>query len=255
MNSDFLTTALEACSRAENILKKYFNQMEIRWKKDGSPVCMADIKAEEIIRKTILAKFPNHKFWGEEQGKNSYSESNYLWIIDPLDGTKNYIRGIGLFSTQIALYYQGEIILGLSNAPDLSEKIYAEKGKGAYLNGKKINVSTISELNRAYLGYGNYKYFVKNKKTKQLSKIIKATASQRGAGDFWNYHLLSCGKIDITIEAETKIWDIAALSLIVEEAGGKTTDIEGKKIDLFSSSIIAANKNLHSQVIKIFNEN
>ncbi|VVB74217.1 Fructose-1,6-bisphosphatase/inositol-1-monophosphatase [Candidatus Tiddalikarchaeum anstoanum] len=145
-----------------------------------------------------------------------------------------------------------EIILGISNAPALKELIYAEKGKGAYFKGKKINVSKISELKDSYLSFGGINLFERKNIINQLLNLARNCMGRRGFGDFWSYHLLARGIIDIMIEAETKIWDIAAVKLIVEESGGKVTEIKGKLVDMNTTSIIATNKLLHEEVLKFF---
>jgi histidinol-phosphatase len=247
--SKFLEIAIEAARKAEEIILKYYQEdIEADIKDDLSPVTRADVGAEKEIVKTIQSQFPSHGFLGEEVAKD-IKKKEYLWIIDPIDGTKNYIRKIPLFATQIALIKNGELILGLSNAPALKELMYAEKGKGAYCNGRRIQVSTIRELDKSYMLFGGVKYFEQHNMLKNLLSLINNTQGHRGIGDFWSYHLLAQGKADIMIEAQTKIWDIAAMKVIVEEAGGKVTDIEGNQVDLNTNSILATNKKLHQTVL------
>ena len=145
-----------------------------------------------------------------------------------------------------------EIILGVSYAPAIKELIYAAKGKGAYLNGKKISVSNIKLVNESYVSYGGLNLFNKHKLIPNLLSLISECKGRRGFGDFWSYHLLAMGKIDIFIEPETKIWDIAAVSLIVNEAGGKVTDIKGNKVNIKTTSIIATNGLLHKKIMNYF---
>jgi len=250
--SKFLLVAIEAARKAEEIIMKYYSDdLPSQKKSDQSPVTIADTRAEKIIIKTIKNSYPDHAFFGEELGSDNV-DSKYQWIIDPIDGTRNYARKIPLFATQIALLEDGEIIPGVSNAPAMNEMIFAEKGKGAYMQKKSIKVSNIQTLTDSYLCFGGIKYFNKHDQLKHFIKLVENTNGQRGIGDFWCYHLLAQGKIDIIIEAETKIWDIAALKIIVEEAGGKVTDINGHTITKDSTSIIATNKHLHNQVLKIF---
>lgn len=250
--SIFLQVALEAVKEAEKVILHYYSD-EIRaaFKEDQSPVTKADIEAEKIIVDLIKNKFPDHAFLGEESGA-SEKISEYLWIIDPIDGTKNYMRKIPLFATQIALMKGDDLILGVSNAPALEELIYAEKGKGTYFNDNKITVSLVSELNQAYVSFGSLRSFVAEGKLDSLINLSNKVQGMRGFGDFWSYHLLAQGKIEIMIEAKTKIWDIAALKVIIEEAGGKITDILGNPIGKETTSIIATNKNFHEEVVTYF---
>jgi histidinol-phosphatase len=251
--SEFLQVALRAAKKAEEIILHYYKtDVRNHLKPDESPVSLADTEAEKIIIETIREQFPNHSFLGEESGENK-TDRDYLWIIDPIDGTKHYLRGIPLFATEIALMHQGEIILGVSNAPIMRELIYAEVGQGAYLNGEKIYVSSADTLEKAYISYGGICYFEKHDSLQNLLSLVhEVKGGNRGFGDFWSYHLLASGKIEIMIEAQTKIWDIAALKVIVEEAGGVMTDMLGKPVNKDTTSIIASNKLLHKQILNIF---
>jgi len=248
----YLTIAIKAVKEAEKVIKKYYSKdIRTSLKADASPVTIADQKAEEIIKKIINEKFPDHALLGEETGivdKNS----EYLWIIDPIDGTKHYTRQIPLFATQLALMKGNEVILGISNAPVMNELIYAEKGNGAYLNNEKISVSTISEISSSYVSFGGIGYFNKHNLIDNLIRIEGDTQGHRGIGDFWSYHLLSSGKIEIMIEAETKVWDIAAVSIIVKEAGGRVTDLKGNSVNRTTNSIVATNGLVHDQVLAYF---
>ena len=166
--SKLLKVAIRAAKKAEKIiLKHYQKKIEVGIKKDFSPVSIADVEAEKIIIATIQKKFPSHKFLAEESAKN-IKKAKYLWIIDPIDGTKNYLRGIPLFATQIALMKDGELILGVSNAPALKELMYAEKGSGAYYNNSKTQTSSILKLNQSYILFGGIEYF----KKKNLLNIL-----------------------------------------------------------------------------------
>lgn len=247
--SKFLEIAIEAAKKAEEIILEYYkDNLRTDIKSDLSPVTKADVEAEEKIIAIIKNQFPSHGFLGEESVKN-IEKKDYLWIIDPIDGTKNYLRKIPLFATQIALMKRGKLILGVSNAPLLKEMLYAEKGSGAYFNGSKIQVSPIKELDESYMLFGGVEYFKKYGLLKNLISLIENTRGHRGIGDFWSYHLLAQGKVDIMMEAQTKIWDIAALKVIVEEAGGKVTDMKGNEVGLDTSSILATNEKLHQEVL------
>lgn len=248
---NYLKIAFEAIRKAEKVILKHYHQTSFILKDDHTPQSLADKEAEEIIIKTIKKYFPRHRFLGEES-ESKDSQADYLWIIDPIDGTKNYLRKIPLFATQLALMKKGEVILGISNAPLLKETIYAEKGKGAFLNGKKISVSKISNLEESFLSHGGIGHFTDKGILSGLLKLSRITRGFRGYGDFWSYHLLSEGKIDIFIEPKVKIWDIAPWAIIIPEAGGKITDLKGFEINLGTSAAIATNKILHQQVLKFF---
>jgi histidinol-phosphatase len=256
--SEFLEVGLRAAKEAEKVLLKYFNEggLEERLKKDGSPVTKADTEAQKVIIDIIRTVFPDHEFLGEENSDvESITSKSYLWIIDPIDGTKSYVRKNPLFATQIALMHDGQIILGISNCPALGELMYAEKDLGTFLNHKPVIISKVNTIEEGAISFGNIKYFDKHGQMSNLVNLCKSTKWARGIGDFWSYHLLAQGKIDAMIEAETKIWDIAALTIIVEEAGGKMTDLTGKPIDLESSSAIATNGLIHREIESYFKQN
>lgn len=249
-----MTVALEAVEAAEHIILQYLKHgAESHTKADLSPVTVADQEAEEIIKATIMKRFPDHTFYGEEGEKvDLANHKGYTWIIDPIDGTKSFMRQIPLFATQLALLKDGEFILGVSNAPVMKERMYAEKGQGCYLNGERVQVGTATQISDAYGSFGGLKYF---KKTGMLDGIVafsQAAQWQRGIGDFWSYHLLAQGKLDVMIEASTKLWDIAALKVIVEEAGGRFTQIDGQPISPSSTSAVATNGPLHETVLEFF---
>ncbi len=251
--SNYLEVALEAARASQEIIMRYYaGAVSPRLKNDQTPVTVADTEAEKKIEELIGKAFPSHGFLGEESGEKN-EQSGFKWIIDPIDGTKNYVRGIPLFATQIALMRDEELILGVSNAPALRELLYAEKNKGAYCNDVKITVSKVESLAEAFMSFGNLKYFEDLRLIPQLIGLVQKARNPRGVGDAWSYHLLAQGKIDMMADARTKIWDIAALKVIVEEAGGHVTDFRGNPITTTSNSVIATNSLLHDLIISYFN--
>ena len=254
MPSQFLTVALEAAKNAEEIITAYYTSdaMKVELKADKTPVTLADTGAEKVIRETIKQAFPDHGFIGEEYGIEE-GESPYLWIIDPIDATKNYIRKIPIFGTQIALMRGEELILGVSNAPLLNELLYAEAGSGAFLNGEPITVSSVTHPKDAMVCHGGLKWFIEKGIFPGIYNLINDTARTRGFGDFYMYHLVASARADAVVEAAISIWDIAAISVIVREAGGKVTDIRGQDITKDTESMVATNGILHDTVLNYFN--
>ncbi len=218
-------------------------------KQDLTPVTQADVECEQAIRDTILASFPEHGFFGEESGTTN-ADAEYLWLVDPIDGTKAFVRGYPFFSTQIALQHQGEIVLGVSSGTMLDELAWAEKGKGAWLNGKRLSVSDIDDPERAAVSMSNLKSLASGDGWQALGRIVAAADRIRGYGDFYHYHLLASGKIEAAIEADVNILDIAALSIIVREAGGVFTDLNGELPGLEVRSVLAANSRLHAHYLE-----
>lgn len=254
MPSQFLTVSLEAAKKAEEIITTYYtgSRMQVELKTDETPVTRADTEAEEVIRETLRQTFPDHGFLGEEWGIEE-GRSSYLWIIDPIDATKNYIRKIPIFGTQIALMKGEELILGVSNAPLLKELLYAEAGTGAFLNGESVHVSSVGHPEEAMVCHGGLNWFTVGGIFPGIYRLINDAARSRGFGDFYMYHLLASARADVVVEAAINIWDIAAATVIVQEAGGKVTDVRGRPIIKDTTSMVATNAALHSAVLNYFN--
>lgn len=250
--SEYLDTAIQAAREAEKVILKYFDSgVAVERKEDNTEVTIADKEAEKIIRNVVTQKFPDHGFLGEETGERDV-DSEYTWVVDPIDGTRNYSRGIPLFGTLIALMKDDDLILGVINMPVLEELSYAEKGKGAYCNEKLIHVSKAAKLKDAYVSFGGVKKFVNMNITDELVSLAGTVFADRGLGDCWSYALMARGKLDALIDPTIKIWDVAAPAILIEEAGGKLTDLNGNLIDRNVTSVIATNSLLHEEVLEYF---
>ena len=248
--SAHLTAALDAAKAAADISSSYYQgNFTVSSKADRTPVTQADIECEEAIRDIILDRFPAHGFYGEETGRTQ-ADAEYLWLVDPIDGTKGFVRQYPFFSTQIALMQGGEMILGVSSGTMLNELAWAEKGRGAWLNGKRLAVSEISDADRAAVSTGNIGSLARSVGWGELGKILAVADRTRGYGDFYHYHLLAAGKIEAVIESDVNVLDIAALSVIVTEAGGVFTDLDGAAVDLDTRSVLAANARLHPRYLE-----
>ena len=244
-----LQAALDAAEKAADIARSlYQRNLEVRIKADKSPVTEADIRCEVAIREILEARFPAYGFFGEETGARDES-AECLWLVDPIDGTKAFVREYPMFSTQIALMRRGEIVLGVSSAPVYGELAYAERGAGAYLNGKPMSVSQVSTLESAALSSGNLKSLATGPQWTHYGELVASVNRIRGYGDFLHYHLLANGKIDAVIETDVNILDIAACVAIVTEAGGRFTELDCAPITLRSTSVLATNGRLHAPVL------
>ena len=245
-----LVTAIDASNAAARLIRSYFKgNFNVDIKEDMTPVTEVDIKAENTIKDIILNAFPDYGFYGEETCREN-KNSEYTWLVDPIDGTKGFVRGYPFFSTQIALMHHGEILLGVSNAPIFDEIIFAEKGKGAWINNKQMHISNTKDIVSSTISTGNLKTIAQSENWMNLGKIVSKADRIRGYGDFYHYHLLASGKIDVVIESDVNILDVAALSLIIEESGGVFTDFQGKRSNLDTTSVIASNPNLYSSIKK-----
>jgi histidinol-phosphatase len=244
-----LQAALDAAAQAASIARSmYRRNIEVRIKADKSPVTEADIRCEAAIREILETRFPSYGFFGEETVSRGLDAEN-LWLVDPIDGTKAFVREYPMFSTQIALMRRGEIVLGVSSAPVYGDLAFAERGCGAYLNGKELAVSSIDELEAAALSAGNLKTLASGSGWSRYGALVARVNRIRGYGDFLHYHLLAAGKIDAVIESDVNILDIAACVAIVSEAGGHFTDLGGAPITLQSNSVLATNGRLHASVL------
>ena len=247
--SDELQTALEAARAAAEISRHYYaGNFTVTTKADLTPVTQADVECEQAIRKIILERYPEHGFFGEETGRSN-EDAEFLWLVDPIDGTKGFVRQYPFFSTQIALMHKGEIVLGVSSGTMMDELAWAEKGKGAWLNGERLAISTISDPDRAAVSTGNLKSLAMSPGWGDLGEIVARADRIRGYGDFYHYHLLAAGKIEAVIESDVNVLDIAALSIIVTEAGGVFTDLNGEAVKLETRSVLAANPELHEEYL------
>lgn len=245
-----LTVALRAAAVAGNISKSYYQgEFSVDTKKDLTPVTQADVECEQAIRDIILNAFPDHGFYGEETGTTQASAEN-LWLVDPIDGTKAFVREYPFFSTQIALMRHGNIVLGVSGGTMFGELAWAESGRGAWLNEQPLRVSDIDDPGRAAISTGNLKSLAGSAGWSALGEVVSLSDRIRGYGDFYHYHLLASGKIEAVIESDVNILDIAALSVIVQEAGGTFTDLNGKPPGLETRSVLAANPKLHSRLLE-----
>lgn len=247
-----LDTARRAARLAGAVIEHYAGQqsMGVMIKADATPVTRADIEAEAIIQSTLRAEFPDHAYYGEETGH--HGDADWLWLIDPLDGTKSFVRGYPMYSTQIALMHRGELVLGVSHASRLRETAWAIRGGGAFRDGKPLRVADTEWLGKAHLSTGNLKTLTRGPGWQVLAGLIQDTARIRGYGDFWHYHRLAEGCIDLVLESDVNILDIAALAVIVREAGGVFTDLDGQELSLSTTSVLAGVPALHAEVLKRF---
>ncbi len=252
MPSPLLTTALAAAREAEAVIRHYYaSNVAVDLKADKTPVTVADVETEHAIKAVIRAAFPDHGFLGEETGADD-GDAEYLWLVDPIDGTKAFVRGRPFFSTQIALKHRDRFILGVSNAPIYGELAWAEAGGGAFLNDQPIRVSDITELDQAVLSGGNLKSLTRDAGSwARYGELIRRVNGTRGFGDFLHYHLLAAGKLDVVVESDVNILDIAALSVIVTEAGGHFTDLAGGPLTLDTTTVLASNGRLHQAVRQV----
>ena len=248
-HSVHLATALDAARAAAEVVRHYYqSNLAVTLKADKSPVTEADVETEKTIRSIIAARFPAHGFHGEETG-SSNMDAEYVWIVDPIDGTKAFVREYPMFSTQIALMHRGRLIVGVSSAPAYGELACGEIGVGAWLNERPIRVSDIDTIEGAALSTGNLKTLATGPQWPAFGRLVGRLGRIRGYGDFLQYHLLASGKIDAVVESDVNILDVGACAVIVEAAGGRFTDLAGQPLTVASASVLATNGRLHGAVL------
>ena len=244
-----LAAALAAAEAAARVIRAHYQKgVAVTLKADESPVTAADVAAEQAIHAVLAERFPAHAFLGEETGRSGRGAS--LWLVDPIDGTKAFVREYPMFSTQIALMRGAELVLGVSNAPLYGELAWAERGAGAWLNDRPLRVSAIDRIEQAAVSAGNLRTLAIGPRWARYGALVARLGRIRGYGDFLHYHLLAAGKIDAVLESDVGILDIAALVTIVEEAGGRCTDLDGGPIGLATTTVLASNGVLHDALLE-----
>jgi len=264
LSEPFLAAALEVAHRAADEAERSIHaryaarDFSVDAKADATPVTEADREAEWIIKDVLRAAFPEHAFLGEEHGREGHGDC--LWLIDPIDGTKAFVRGYPMFSTQIALMHRGELVLGVSAAGEYGERAWAIRGGGAFIgsssaDGRRVQVADTRDFGPlAALSTGNLKSMANDPvRWQALGSLVSRVGRIRGYGDFLHYHLLARGAIDLVVESDLNILDIAALVVIVREAGGVFSTLEGAAIDLHTRNALAGPPALHAEALALFN--
>jgi histidinol-phosphatase len=247
---EILSAAIDAAKAAGDIALHYFRtNLIVETKADRTPVTRADRECESKIVEILEARFPEIGFLGEEHGERP-GQRNARWIIDPIDGTKNFIRGIPFFAVLIALEEAGEITAGVMYAPAINDLLYARKGQGAFANGRPVRVSEISDLKDAMLIHGGLKDLKVRPCWQSFLRLVDGTARQRGFGDALGHSVVICGQAEVVLEPEIKPWDVAATKILVTEAGGRFSDFAGSP-SIYTGSAVISNGRVHEDVVKI----
>jgi myo-inositol-1(or 4)-monophosphatase len=248
--------AIQSAKQAGRILLDYFaklNRAQIKTKSKREIVTPADLASEKIILKNIKKHFPDHRILAEEQGQAGAKQSPHLWVIDPLDGTTNFSMGNPLFAVSIGLFKNNDMILGVTYVPFLNHLYLAARGKGAYLNQKRIKVSKENKIKNAFLTFchGNDDQSVKQ----AINIYCKLKSPARDMRQIGSASIecawVAQGKTEAIIIPGVNVWDVAAGALLVREAGGEVTDMNGHEWDLNSKGIIASNKVISDKLIRV----
>ncbi len=250
--SQDLSFALEICKEAGKLALGHFKRgVEVTMKPDNTPVTLADKECESLIRKLISTRFPDDAILGEEEeARDANAGSKRKWIIDPIDGTYNFARGIPIFSLLLALEQDGEIVIGVVHNPAMDETFYAEKGCGAFRNGERVHVSKVAKLEDSQFVFGAPNRILSEGLWSGFTKLIEQTYRQRGLGDYLNFAYVFEGKAEAALEVGLKPWDIAPMKIIVEEAGGHFTDLSGGN-SVYTGSCLASNGKVHDAYLRL----
>lgn len=255
MNADWRSRyekAIDITRQAGQVALKYFDTgLEVLTKGDESPVTIADRESEQFLRQHLGAAFPTDGFLGEEYG-DTPGTSGYRWIMDPIDGTRSFVRGIPLWGTMVGLEYKGDLVAGIIDCACQGHTYHAVRGGGAWRNDKRIHVSTINDLKKANLFYSGLNWFVKCGREKQFLELVRRTERQRGYGDWYGFMLAASGAGEAMIEYGVHSWDVAAVVPIVEEAGGKFSCWDGS-MSIDRPDVIVSNGVLHDELLSILN--
>jgi histidinol-phosphatase len=249
----WLAFALDACDAADVIALAHFRRdLAIERKPDRSFVTVADQAIEREIRGAIAARWPGHGLVGEEYGEADGAATT-RWFIDPIDGTHNYIRGVPLFGTLLAVEHEGELQVGVMSAPAMRERWFAWRGGGAWNRGldgeRRIAVSGVASIDDAQLVYGSGRDNMASGLMPGFDALIASAWRERGFGDFWGYALVAEGAAEAMLETGMHSWDLAAPQVLIEEAGGRVTDVDGRRrID--APSFVGSNGLLHEEVLR-----
>lgn len=250
--ADFIPFANSLADKSGEILRRYYRNFgKVITKEDQSPVTIADQETESALRKLIEAKYPEHGIIGEEHGRIR-EHAEYVWVIDPIDGTASFVIGRPIFGTLIALLHNGEPVLGLMDQPITKERWVAAKGAGCLFSGSSAHVRSCDILKKAVLCTTGPQYFNEGEE-KQFDKIAAHAKQVVYGGDCYNYALLASGHVDAVVEAGLKLHDFAALKVLVEEAGGVITDWHGKTLNAESdgSVIACGSKTVHGEILAL----
>ncbi len=247
-----LDFALSLCDDIDEYTLKSFESREfdVMTKADLSPVTEIDQETELRIRRAISISFPQDSIEGEEHGVETKNNSRN-WVVDPIDGTKNFLRGVPIWGTLIALCIDDQPVMGVVSAPSLHRRWWASKGNGSFFNGKEIHVSKIDKLDQVQASFGNLNHFEPAGFGDGIENMNKAIARARGIGDFWSHMLVAEGALDCGLDAVVEPYDIAPLKIIVEEAGGMFTSLHGKD-SIRDGSAISSNGILHEELRHLF---
>jgi histidinol-phosphatase len=244
---DELAFAGELADRAGELALSYFrNELEVSWKADATPVTEADLAVEAMLREQLRRRYPGDAIRGEEGGVEGSSDRT--WIVDPIDGTRNFAAGIQIWANLLALKVGHEYVLGMVNAPALGERYAAIRGGGATWNGQPMHVSNVARTADGMIVFGDIEAWMGTPRQARFLELVRSAQRNRGFGDFWGHMLVARGAAEVMVEPELSEWDFAPLVVIVVEAGGRVTQVDGSR-PVHGGSLVSSNALVHDEVL------
>jgi len=248
---DYLNFAVETAYLAGRLTLGYYQTgVQPDMKADDTPVTIADRKAEELIRSRIEKQYPHHAIIGEEHGTKEVKGATHRWIIDPIDGTKAFTRGVPLYGVLIGLEIEGTVQVGAAYFPALDEMVAAATGEGCWWNGRRAHVSTITDLKRAYLALTDVNSFDRYHKSEAFQRLVKATYHRAGWSDAYGYALVATGRAEIMLDPIMNVWDCGPFPPIFQEAGGYFGDWQGNET-IYGGEALATTRSLLPEVLRL----
>lgn len=248
-NRTYLEFAVETAYLAGRLTLGYFQAgTAAEFKSDDTPVTVADKKAEELIRRRIEDRYPEHGIIGEEFGESKAGHSSHRWIIDPIDGTKSFMRGVPLYAVLIALEIEGQVEVGVAYFPALNEMVAAATGEGCWFNGRRAQVSGVTQLDRAMVSFTDARGFARHGRKEAWERIQQATYFQTGWGDAYGHCLVATGRVELMLDPIMNIWDCGPFPPILKEAGGYFGDWQGNPT-IYGNEAISTTDALLPQVL------
>jgi histidinol-phosphatase len=245
-----LAFAHDLADRAAEIGQEVFHrEFEVRRKADDTPVTEADMRIEAMLRERIADRFPNDAILGEEEG--AQGSGDRVWIVDPIDGTKNFAARIPMWATLIALSVEGQTKVGVASAPTLGERYWATRGGGALMNGRAIRVSNTTAMSDALVAIAGVGSWLERPDRDAFLQLCEDANRVRGFGDFWGHCLTARGAADAMMETMLRTWDFSALEVILEEAGGRISQVDGSPL-ADRMSTLSANPAMHAEITRRF---
>jgi histidinol phosphatase-like enzyme (inositol monophosphatase family) len=249
-----LEVAIAAAKAGGAVALRYFRtRLTVDYKGDRSPVTQADRDCERRVVEVLRASFPNYGVVGEEFGEDAGGRVPVKWIIDPIDGTKNFIRGIPYFATLIGLEEEGDVTMGVIYAPAVDDLIFAQKGAGAFDRNGRLQVSPVNAMRDSMIVFGGLDMFRKVGRWDGFERLVRACGRQRGFGDYFGHTFVARGQAEAMVEVDLKPWDLAAIKIVIEEAGGRFSDFEGNAT-IYGGDAVASNGLVHDDILRLLRQ-